>query len=305
VRTSAFLDATGFENGSTIVVLDSTLLLDANTVVDNGSPAVPLIGVFGSPDGVVSRTVFRDNVGEGVLRPTWTSIYLADSYIGTHTSTNQGALVVGPGGTLTTRGLTLAENTTGGVSTPAITVQAEGTLSLQNAVIWGSASAPGSWISQESNQSTVSVTSSCGPAELATFGTSTTLTSSPFESLPPQFPLFQATSSSCIDQGTDAGQDYSTVSVMTPFSADDGAVDPGYHFSAATPIAGELLLSPTQATWDIEMENCTLVVPSEGVLIGAGANGTYDHNFPVGTDFWLICSYFGGDAPPVVLKATL
>jgi hypothetical protein len=300
--TSTFVRASATSDGSSIVAQNAALQLDTSTFVENVSEAAPVIGVSGTSSGFISRSVFRDNIGEGALSIASASIYFADSYIGTHSSMASGALTLDSGANVTTRGLTLAENTTNGASTPALSVRGASRLALQNAVIWGSASAPDALFSVEDGAS-VTVTTSCGPAALSNFGSSTTVSSSPFSNLSPQFPLFQAPTSPCGDQGSDANQDYSAVSVVTPFSADTGAVDPGYHYAEFTPATGTLTATESEVVWDIDVDWCVLHIPSEGLEIGAGPSSSYEDSFQSGTDFLLLCTV-NGDAPPLVLTAT-
>jgi hypothetical protein len=217
-------------------------------------------------------------------------------------------LVVDGGGTLNAVGVTLAENTTSGAASPVITVENGGTLALDNSLVWGSAGAQSPWLSLGASDVTTSVTSSCGPAELAAFGTSTTLTASPFVDLGAHFPFLQADSSPCIDQGSDVGEDYSALSAVVPFSADIDGVDAGYHFAASSPLSGELAVSPTEASWNIDSSatlGCWLAIPSESVFISAGTSGTYDHSFANGTEFLLICRTLQLGSAPVVLRASL
>lgn len=302
IRTSSFLGFTSSNYASAVDATNTSVLMDANTFVENSATSSPVVSIHGGSGGAISRQVFRDNIGEGALSVNSANVYFADSYIGTHSSATSGALTLSDGATVTTRGLTFAENTANGASTPLLSVLGGSDLSLQNAVIWGSASATEPWFSVENNAS-VTVTTSCGPADLLSFGSSTTLALSPFSSSSPQFPLFQAATSPCLNQGSSVDGDYSTVSVVAPFSADTGAVDPGYHYAESTPTQGAFTANATEVAWDVDVDWCKLYVPSQGVEVSEDPSGTYEHSFPPGTDFWLVC-IVSADAPPLVLKAT-
>src|SRR5690606_18712694 len=102
--------------------------------------------------------------------------------LGTHSSTTTGVLLLETGADLGVAGATFAENLVGTSSTPLATVGQDTALRLDNSVVWSSAAASGPWIAPIDGTSgtTVDADGSCGPAALAAFGFSTSLTSSPF-----------------------------------------------------------------------------------------------------------------------------
>lgn len=284
-----------------VAVPPSDLSIESSAFVGNGTAGIPLILAYSDGDRSISGSVFRDNVGQGVVSVVASTMNLSDSYIGTHTSGGTGVLSVGGGATLNAVGLTLAENSSNGAATPVLTVNDGGTLSLRNTVVWASGTATEPWISLGTLGISATGSANCGPAQLSTFGTNTLLTGSPFVDLGAHTPHFQRTDSPCLDQGADTGFDYGTHSVVSPFTADGGATDPGYHFSPPTPMTRELTVSAGQVSWNVDTTGCALVVPHESLLLGVGASGTYDHALPAGTPFYFVCYDSSPDTPPVVL----
>lgn len=307
ITESSFVGVEAANVASVIASYPSNLSIHASTFLANGSAGVPLIATYGEGTRRIFRSVFRNNQGEGALSLISSKITLEDSYVGTHTSTISGAIRVGGGATLDAVGVTLAENTTGGDATPVITVDDGGTLALTNAVVWGSAAATNPWFSSGTVDVTRTVTTCCGPAALASFGSNTNLTSTPFVDLGTHFPFFQEPTSPCIDQGSDTGRDYSVVSSVVPYAADTPPTDPGYHFQSTIPLSRDFSVDATSATWDVSdpVTSCRLIVPSERVITPSDSSGVYDHSSSPETEFFLICDDAESDTAPIVLKVTL